>query len=316
MGKAVPSLSWEALRQAEVRKQLAPSGRCTKWMQGHRGAKRAAARLKARRAPPPAACLTGWGDVPQHVQEAVLWRLSLEDLTACRLAGFGGRDPEWRARLRRVFLARVRSLGDVQRAFVHPGNARRGSGNVAVADGAAGRYKPVEFTQLDRLFCFTGGSAGLASGPAVPDGIGEMRKLTKLDVLGDVVKDLPDRLAQCTELKSLGLKGHGFVRLPPVVLRLRRLRVLGIAMCAALAELPEDIGSRLTVLSRLDIESCGRLQTLPDSVLVRLESSSYKNPLLMTTSLFPADYLDRVLCRKRFPKLRAKCAAAYPELNL
>jgi hypothetical protein len=315
MGKAVPSLSLAAQREEEVRKQLAPSGLRTKWMRGYRGAKRAAARLLARQAPPPAARPTTWTDVPHHVQEAVLWQLGLQDLAACRLAGFGGRDEEWRRRLKRIFLARVRSLRGVERSYVNPGNARRGSGNVAVADGASLRYKPAEFATLDKLFCFTGANIRRAGCPGVPPGIGEMRELVRLEVLGDVVKSLPDGLALCSNLKILGLRGHGFVRVPSVVLQLRQLRVLGLSMCASLSELPERIGEWLPALSRIELNGCSLLRALPESLLPRLESSSYKQPLVVSTDVFPDGYLDRLLSETLYPKLRAKFKVSYPQLQ-
>lgn len=316
MGKAVASLSLAARREEEVRKQLAPNGRCTKWMRGHRGAKKAAARLRARQSPPSSAKQATWGDVPQHVQEVVLWQLGLKDLAACRLAGFGGRDTLWRQRLRRIFLARVRSLRGVERAYVNPENARRGSGNVAMADGASLRYAPVEFATLDKLCCFTGASIRRTGSPAVPPGIGEMRDLVKLDVLGDVVKELPDGLALCASLKMLGLRGHGFTKLPSVILQLRRLRILGLTLCAALSELPENIGDCLPELNRIELVGCTSLRSLPESLLPRLESSSYKQPLILAPDVFPHGYLDRILCEKRFPKLREKCKQGYPRLEL
>lgn len=189
---------------------------------------------------------------------------------------------------------------------------RRGAANVTVADGAAMRYRPVQFSCMDKLFLFTGGG-GAGGLPGVPEGIGEMRELERLEIVGDVVNSLPAGIVMCEGLRQLGLRGHGFVELPPVVLEMKRLRILTLSMCATLERLPRDIGERLPELSRLEVEGCTVLKVFPEGLLARLERSGYNVPLVLTPMTFRAGYLDSVFCPERFPRLRRKMSAAYPE---
>lgn len=311
MGKVAPVIPAALQRQLDVRKALAPSGRRQKWMRGYRGSQKAAERLLERQAPKASKTRVTWNDVPHHVQEGIMWQISLRDLENVRLAGFGGRDPEWRSRLRAIFLARVKVLTDVQSGYVLPVNAMRRFGQVTRADRYAAQthHTPTTFSEMRRLFFFAGGNRE----SPVPIAIGEMRAMTRLIVLGDVIKRLPASLVYCESLRELHMKGQGFECVPSVVLRLRKLRQLVLRDSSFLTTVQENVGVELVELGKLDIQNCPKVRELPESLIKRLESSTFKLPLELTPSNFSEGYLAALIDPVKFPRIRGKCRAAYPD---
>jgi hypothetical protein len=357
MTKAKAKLSWALERELEVRKAL--GGRGSNWTKGRRGAQLAATTLAARTAADlqrkngavgtngvngvrtrrggrpicDTRRQTVWRDVPQHVQALVLSHVSLADLEALRLAGFGGVDADWREQLRNIFVARRDELHQVLTLFVQPKHLPpRGQDGTRVGTGAlrdvSDRFGPVVFSNFDRLVLHAraverrdrlevagqgsgggGGEQAVTSG-ALPGGIAEMRRLRSLEVLPNIrMTSLPTNLSFCADMRVLILAGHDFVVLPPVVLRLRQLRNLSLAQNRRLTALPQTLGDALPNLSHLDIRGCVGLRSLPVSALRRLDAvartTTRRSPLLLTQDMFSLEDLEKAFVDSNCPLLRA-----------
>jgi hypothetical protein len=287
MGKVEPKLSWALRRELEVRRSL---GKRCAWAKGYRGSRRAkemyAAQVAARSRMP------SWNIVPHHVQEKVLDHVSIADLHNLRLAGFGGRDVAWTERLRSLFVERRDKMQDLMRVSVAHERLR-----IMQLPGTAALYNPEQFSALEKMTLHVGEAmSGAVEPPEVPEGIGEMHRLKSLTIgSATPIRFLPDSLSRCTALRTLTLSGLAFEVLPPVILKLAKLRILNLSRC----------GDRLQNLSKVDIRDCERLQALPESLLERLEKSKMKVPLLLRSSCFGPGYIDSLLDAAKYPRLRA-----------
>lgn len=309
MAKLRPKQSWALRREMQVRQAL---GGRTKWARGYRGAKRAEAELQARaqaarrRAP-------NWLDIPIHVQTFLIELVSFSDLHSMRLAGLGANDRVHRERMRSVYIRRRNDLQEI--ADLCMDSSRSSSHSIQHAHGGFRsslnvccrlQYDPVEFSKLTKLSMNIGGYRDETGSPAIPKGIVEMRHLEHLQVQSDsVIKSLPFELVACSKLKDLDISGHAFETLPDVILSLPRLKVLSIAKCNNLRELPDDIGSHLLSLQRLDMRDCDHIKKLPKSLLDRLELSSASCPLRLRTSCFETGYIERTITQALYPTLWA-----------
>jgi Leucine-rich repeat (LRR) protein len=254
-----------------------------------------AAQVAARRRMP------SWNIVPHHVQERVLDHVSIADLHNLRLAGFGGRDVAWTERLRSLFFERRTKLQELKRASTAHERLR-----IMQLPGAAALSNPEQFSALEKMTLHVGETMGGAEEPLeVPEGIGEMHRLSSLTIgSAGPLRSLPDSLSRCTALRVLTLSGLAFEVLPPVILKLARLRILNLSRCGSLGALPEDIGESLQNLSKVDIRDCEKLQAIPESLLKRLEISKMKVPLLLRLTCFEAGYVDSLLDETKYPRLR------------
>jgi Leucine-rich repeat (LRR) protein len=103
--------------------------------------------------------------------------------------------------------------------------------------------------------------------------------LTRLDVSGNELSDLPQELAQATTLTSISICSNRFEKFPPVLYRMPWLKKI-IACCNQIAQYTEEGFSQLKELERIDLSN-NRLPIVPKSLLTLenlAECYFYNNP--------------------------------------
>ncbi|KAL7603026.1 hypothetical protein Lser_V15G15892 [Lactuca serriola] len=156
--------------------------------------------------------------------------------------------------------------------------------------------------------------------PEVPNDLGQLQYLEKLNLLSTLIKCLPDSICMLKHLKSLKVKScllleelpkdlgqlecleklsllsTGIRRLPDSICILKRLRSLKVKSCLLLEEVPKDIG-QLVCLEKLNFLSAS-IKCLPDSICMLECLKSLKLELCGSLERLPND-LGKLNCLER-----------------
>lgn len=303
MGKLRAKLSQAIQREFDIRRQLGLRAGLHK-ARGPRGAARASAELR-RRHRQARQRKTGWDDLCYELQDMVLAKLSIADLANVRLSGLGATSIASRERLRSHMRRRCAAVRPLWKIW--------SKGTPKYQTKAERRAcMPVEFTSRISRLCVSPDVGG------VPSSISEMHALRFLDIsrthhsaflgLPPPLTKLPSALGSCLGLLELRMSHHSFERIPDCVLRLRNLRRFELEYNAHLKELPDDIGTRLSKLTFINIRGCRKIKKLPTSLLDRLELAvsgrqRHRVPILVTGRFLGHDYLEKTLTIARYPQL-------------
>jgi len=115
-----------------------------------------------------------------------------------------------------------------------------------------------------RDYCAVGANPELASQmDHLPDGIGDLHELKKLNMGGHQLRHLPQAIGDLSHLRELKLYRNKLQSLPESIGRLGELEVLNLEE-NQFETFPESFG-QLTRLSQLDLTT-NRVHTLPDSI--------------------------------------------------
>lgn len=98
---------------------------------------------------------------------------------------------------------------------------------------------------------------------ALPDSISQLTQLQYLDIIGNQLSGLPEFMGLLTQLRHLHIRGNQLSTLPDTIGQLAQLRDLYVSE-NQLRILPDSIG-QLTQLETLSLR-CNRLCTLPESI--------------------------------------------------
>lgn len=98
----------------------------------------------------------------------------------------------------------------------------------------------------------------------LPQSLGTLSALTRLDLQENQLTDLPDSLAQLTQLQDLDLSHNQLQQLPAVIGNISALDELDVSY-NQLTQLPDSIG-QLTTLTELDLRG-NQLTGLPDTLV-------------------------------------------------
>ncbi|MBQ9259673.1 MAG: hypothetical protein IJ187_07475 [Neisseriaceae bacterium] len=99
----------------------------------------------------------------------------------------------------------------------------------------------------------------------LPDDIGQLRKLQKLNLSGSQFKNLPDNIGKLENLCLLVLSYSNLKALPDTIGQLKNLKYLHLNGCNQLTGLPESIGQLGNSLQTLELDGCD-FMALPNSI--------------------------------------------------
>lgn len=118
----------------------------------------------------------------------------------------------------------------------------------------------IHLEELDLSFFFIGKEIG-----TLPESIGKLRNLKKLDLSVNYIETLPNSIGQLHYLQELDLSSCHIYELPESICQLENLQYLCLAYCENLKSLPQNIG-QLKNLIFLSLIDCDSLTELPNSM--------------------------------------------------
>ncbi|KAK9987256.1 hypothetical protein SO802_032207 [Lithocarpus litseifolius] len=122
---------------------------------------------------------------------------------------------------------------------------------------------PSTICSLNSLECLD--LSGWSNFKNLPENLGNVENLKKLNLSGTAIKVLPSSIARLTSLTSLTLRDcNNFVRLPSTIGSLKSLQFLDLFGCSKFDNLPENLGN-LKGLKKLDLSGIA-IKKFPSSI--------------------------------------------------
>ncbi|PWA47632.1 disease resistance protein (TIR-NBS-LRR class) [Artemisia annua] len=111
----------------------------------------------------------------------------------------------------------------------------------------------------------------------LPESICDLRHLRNLKLYGCILEELPEGIGNLESLEKLNVSFARIKHLPDSICMLKHLKTLNLSSCVHLEELPRDLG-QLECLETLILKECQQLRDIPDSIC-KLKCLKYFNLL-------------------------------------
>ncbi|PWA52817.1 disease resistance protein (TIR-NBS-LRR class) [Artemisia annua] len=117
---------------------------------------------------------------------------------------------------------------------------------------------------------------------SLPKSICGLRHLRSLKLYGCIIEELPEDIGRLESLEKLNLSFTRIKHLPDSICMLKHLKNLNLSSCWNLEKLPEDLG-QLECLQDLILSECTQVRDIPDSIcmLKHLKSLNLSNCILL-----------------------------------
>jgi Leucine-rich repeat (LRR) protein len=131
----------------------------------------------------------------------------------------------------------------------------------------------------------------------IPPAIGNLLRLTVLDVRNNQLKTLPSELARCGELRDLILSFNRFSKIPPVVYQLKKLEHI-IADGNQITNIDVEGLKQLPMIQTLDLQNNSLAQVPPQLGTIatlkhlQLGGNMFRNPRPAVLARGTADLLQ------------------------